>query len=309
MGNENELIERLKNRFPIYPPVRVGIGDDGAVVDTAERQQVVVTDMLLEGVHFDLQSCSPMMVGRKAVAVNLSDIAAMGCHPTAAFVSLALSRMNTIPIMQFSEQLYDGIEELTKQFHFTLAGGDTNTWDGPFAINVCLLGVPRLSRPILRSGASPGDVLFVTGALGGSLESNRHLMFTPRLKESEWLVDNVDVRAMIDLSDGLSLDLHRLAAASQVAAFIDTEQIPVHADVSILKSPAERLASALNEGEDFELLFAVSAEEATQLQRISAQIPFRLTRIGEIAEGSGCWLRTEGGHAVELRKDGWEHGF
>ncbi len=307
MGTETELIELLRKRFPVYPPVRVGIGDDGAVLDNTGRQQIVVTDMLLDGVHFDLRTTSPELVGRKSIAVNLSDLAAMGCQPVAAFVSLALPGSLGNAVTEFLAKLYSGIEQMTQKFHFSLAGGDTNIWDGPFAINVCLIGVPFLNRPVFRSGACPGDVLLVTGLLGGSLHSGRHLSFNPRLKESEWLVENFDVHAMIDLSDGLSLDLHRLADASNVSAQISASLIPVHPDVNPEDFREKRLAAALNDGEDFELLFALSPEDAEHLSNLSDDLPIALTRIGEISAGSGCWLQSFSGEKLPLEKRGWEH--
>ena len=223
---ERQFIRDLQSQFPTLPPVKIGIGDDGAVLDvTADSQQVVVTDLLLDGVHFDLNATSPFLAGRKAVAVNLSDLAAMGCRPTAAFVSLAVPRTHPQASSDFLRELYRGIQQMTDKFQFSLAGGDTNSWDGPFAINVCLTGVPFSGRPFLRSDARPGDAIFVTGPLGGSLHGGRHLTFMPRLQISEWLSRTVEVGAMLDLSDGLSIDLHRMMEASAAAAEISTSTI------------------------------------------------------------------------------------
>jgi len=193
---ENEFIRTLAKRFPVRPPVEVGIGDDGAVLnDPRAPRTIIVTDMLLDGIHFDLNRTSPRLAGRKAVAVNLSDLAAMACRPTAAFVSIAVPKSLRTSAADFLAELYGGIEELTEQYEFTLAGGDTNSWDGRLAINVCLTGVPVGSHPVLRSGAQSGDVLFVTGALGGSLHQDRHLSFSPRLEIAEWLIRHVPVNA------------------------------------------------------------------------------------------------------------------
>lgn len=308
MTSEREFIDGLRQRFPARPPVLVGIGDDGAVIDSRQTdQQIVVTDMLLDGTHFDLRSTDPWLVGRKAMAVNLSDLAAMGCRPTAAFVSLAMPRMAEGAGEQFLRRLYDGMCSLTDQFHFTVAGGDTNSWSGPFAINVCLTGIPLGHRPWLRSDAKPGDRIFVTGPLGGSLLSQRHLTFTPRLAEAEWLAKHVPVRAMMDISDGLSLDLHRIVAASGVAAVIDEYSIPIHADVSHNLSAHDRLSAALNDGEDFELLFTVGLTEALRLMEVRDQLPVPLWMIGEIVPGTGCQLRTCGGQRHDLAADGWQH--
>ncbi|MCA9036597.1 MAG: thiamine-monophosphate kinase, partial [Planctomycetaceae bacterium] len=162
--HERDFIHSLARRYPASNSVRVGIGDDGAVLDVPGNQQVVVTDMLLDGVHFDLRQHALSLVGRKSVAVNLSDLAAMGCRPTAAFVSIAIPKQSSAPAIKFPEQIYDGIDELARQFDFVVAGGDTNVWTGPFAINVCLTGVPYVaSQVFLRSSARPDDVICVSG--------------------------------------------------------------------------------------------------------------------------------------------------
>lgn len=286
------------------PPVEVGIGDDGAVLLPNNRRQVVVTDMLLEGVHFDFRTASPELVGHKSLAVNLSDIAAMGCRPTAAFVSIALPR-SLESAESFLRQLYDGMEALAERYQFCLAGGDTNTWDGPFAVNVCVTGTPVKDRPVLRAGAVPGDGLFVTGPLGGSLHSGRHLNFEPRLEAAAWLVEHAEIHAMMDISDGLSLDLQRLTAASGCGAIIDGAQVPIHQHVTDQPQTGQPLDHALNDGEDFELLFAAPAQ-AFAAEDTDANRP-ALWQIGVVVAESGCWLRSETGKLTELTAAGWQH--
>lgn len=319
MTTEREFVRQLTARFPVHPPVIVGIGDDGAVLSCGESSaQVVVTDMLLDRVHFDLRTTSVELAGRKAMAVNLSDLAAMGCRPTAAFVSLALPRSLGSTTPRFLQQLYDGIDALTRRYRFTLAGGDTNVWEGPFAINVCLIGEPTGPQSLLRSGARPGDVLFVTGALGGSLQSGRHLSFEPRVDESAWLVQNVRVHSMIDVSDGLAVDLHRMMEASGTAGEIEAARLPIHADVdaqmpdnassvplSPVVFPDRRIAAALGDGEDFELLFSVDQADAKRLE--AGGIPFPVTRIGLVCDGIGCRIRSTDGLAADLSPSGWQH--
>lgn len=321
MTTERQFISDLAQRFPARPPVEVGIGDDGAVLDCRGAScQVIVTDMLLDGVHFDLRSTPPELAGRKAIAVNLSDLAAMGCRPTAAFVSLALPTRGTSDQDDLVRRLYDGIASLTDQFDFSLAGGDTNAWDGRLAINVCLTGIPFGQQPLLRSGARPGDAIFVTGALGGSLHSGRHLSFLPRLAESEWLVRHTQVHAMMDISDGLSIDLHRLVDASGVAAELLAWQIPVHPDArgksagGIVETtdfclPDPGLRAALSDGEDFELLFTVAPEEAARLNQMATQLPARFSEIGRIVGGRGCRLRITPDETRDLPETGWQHEF
>jgi thiamine-monophosphate kinase len=305
---ENDFVRQLQQRFPVLPAVEIGIGDDGAVLAASNSSTVVVTDMLLDGVHFDLRSTSVRLAGRKAIAVNLSDLAAMGCFPTAAFVSIAVPR-DLPDSSSFLRQLYDGIEELTARYHMTLAGGDTNSWPHPLAINVCLTGTPFGHAPILRSGARPGDLLFVSGPLGGSLQSRRHLTFEPALRLSEWLCANTDCHALMDLSDGLSTDLARMMEASGTAAILDAAKIPIHSDVNVSWPHDRRLAAALGDGEDFELLICVNRADAALLPNRAAEAGFRLHRIGEVLAGSGCQIRHPDGSVHPLSNIGWQHAL
>lgn len=308
MTTERQFVRDLQLQFPSRPPVLIGIGDDGAVLDvSADSRQVIVTDLLLDGVHFDLNVTTPILVGRKAVAVNLSDLAAMGCRPTAAFVSVAIPREHMRACPLFLRDLYRGIQELTDEFQFTLAGGDTNSWTGPFAINVCLTGVPFSERSFLRTTAQPGDAIFVTGSLGGSLHRGRHLMFQPRLAISEWLSGTVNIHAMMDLSDGLSIDLHRMMEASGTAAEIFSSAIPIHSDVPSDWDTDKRLAAAWSDGEDFELLFTVSADDALNLTNVAEAAGHSITQIGDVTDGSGIHSTDQNGHRRLMHEAGWQH--
>ncbi len=307
MTTERDFIRSLGQQFPVLAPVRTGIGDDGAVISTdGHNDLVVVTDMLLDGVHFDLHTHSPAAAGRKAVAVNLSDLAAMGCRPTAAFVSIAVPRgMNDAAT--FLQELYEGIGQILSEYSTTLAGGDTNSWNGPFAINVCLTGSPFQQRSVLRSAARAHQGLYVTGALGGSFPSGRHLTFRPRLAESEWLMAHLPPQAMMDLSDGLSIDAHRLAESSGVGIEIYEEAVPVHNDVPVQISRAERFRAAISDGEDFELLVVLSDEQSMQLKSGAIEPPFPLIEIGRTTEADGLWLMDSSGQRRPLKATGWEH--
>lgn len=318
MTTENDFIRRLAQRFPVRPPVEVGIGDDGAVLTCGRELKseeslfaadriVVVTDMLLDGVHFELDKISPRLAGRKAVAVNLSDLAAMACFPTAAFVSIAVPKTMKVSSGEFLDELYSGIELLTDQFNFTLAGGDTNSWNGPFAINVCLTGSPMGIRPVLRSGAKPGDRLFVTGALGGSLPSGRHLTFEPRLEFARWLINHTTVNAMMDLSDGLSMDLYRMMEASNTSAVLRADAIPIHTDVSAHLSDWQRLDVALGDGEDFELLVSVPESAVASLNLKAAENQFPLHEVGKVVTGNGIMIEDSSGKTRVLKQAGWQH--
>lgn len=300
MASELDFLRRLQHEFPAAPPVLTGIGDDGSVIDiSGDERQVVVADMLLDGVHFDLTETDPALIGRKALAVNLSDLAAMGCRPVSAYVCLALP--HGLPAA-FTTQLYHGLKSLAKQFHCTIAGGDTNSWRGPFAISVTVTGVPFGDRIPLRCDAAVGDVICVTGHLGGSLPSGRHLSFTPQLAMAERLLQVCDVHAMMDISDGVSLDLARMMEASGRSAVLHEDNIPIHGDVDAQLPWEQRIHHALHDGEDFELLVT--------LPRLPDGLPddVVLIPIGTVtAAGTGILLQRSDGSSRPLQPHGWQH--
>ena len=301
---EFNLIDWIRSRVTDRNPVTLGIGDDAAALRVAgDRELLVATDMLMEGVHFTFPPATPQLAGRKALAVNLSDIAAMAGRATAAFVSVALPADRGFA---FAQDVHAGLLELADEYDIVLAGGDTNSWRGPLVINVAVVGEPLGARPILRSGAQPGDWLFVTGSLGGSL-AGRHLTFPPRLREVSRLVELVDLHAMLDISDGLAADLHHILKQSRVGAILDAEQIPVTA-AATQQTTADRSAfdRALSDGEDFELLFAVSPADGERLEsHWHDETP--VTRIGQITAEPGCWLKDRTGQLVALPPLGWTH--
>lgn len=303
---ENDFIQTITRRFPASPPVVTGIGDDGAVLSAAAQKSIiVVTDMLLDGTHFRLTEIDPRLAGRKAMAVNLSDLAAMAARPTAAFVSLAIPADQSRSAPDFLKRLYDGFEEMTREYQFSLAGGDTNTWNGPFAVNVCLLGAPMADTIPLRSGAKPGDLLFVTGPLGGSLHHQRHLLFQPRFDAAAWLMQHTQVSALMDISDGLAMDLSRMMTASGTRAVLNAAEIPIHNDVPHHLPHNARLSAALSDGEDFELLIAVPPQYADLLHQAPAPLCFH--HVGMVAPGQGLQLRTPSGDIIPLEPQGWQH--
>lgn len=305
MASELEFIRQLQRRFERHSAVKVGIGDDGAVLECqCDAQQVVVADMLLDGVHFDLHQTSPFLAGRKAVAVNLSDIAAMASRPTAAFVSIAIPRKLDSP-ETFLEHLYDGIQELAVRYNFCIAGGDTNSWQGPFAINVTMTGTPVINAaPVLRSTAQPGDIIIITGPLGGSLGSGRHLTFEPRLQAAEWLVKHLEVHSLMDISDGLSIDLSRMMEASRCGAVLHGAMIPIHSDVAASLTDTQRLKHALSDGEDFELLATVKRLPPD----VSLPDGLQLFEVGHVTEAVGkIQLEWPDGNMTDLTATGWQH--
>lgn len=303
---EFKLIEWIRQRVIDRPPVELGIGDDAAVLrNDTSKELLVATDMLLEGVHFTVPPATAQEAGRKALAVNLSDIAAMGGCPVAAFVSVAL------PVergMDFARDVHAGLLELANECDVVVAGGDTNSWRGPLVINVAVVGEPLAAKPVTRRGAKPGDWLFVTGSLGGSLPSGRHLTFPPRLREVSRLVQLADLHAMLDISDGLAADLHHLLNQSGVGAVLDAERIPTSEAARQIQDGRSALQHALSDGEDFELLFAVSPEDGRQLAaNWSDETP--LTHIGQITAEPGCWLRHADGRLAPLPPLGWTHSL
>ncbi len=300
---EFDFIAEIRRRAVIRPPVVLGIGDDAAVIrSNCPAGEVITTDMLMEGVDFLAEEASPEEMGRKALAVNLSDIAAMGAKPTAAFVSVALPRHRGV---EFARGVYTGLESLAGEYDVAIAGGDTNTWDGPFVISLTLIGEPLGSAPILRCGALPGDVVLVTGAFGGSI-LGRHLHFTPRLNEVRRLLEIVTPHAMIDVSDGLAADLHHLLEESHVGAIIDTAAIPIHADAHQMNDGVTPLRHALGDGEDFELIFSLSPDDATRL-RATWDHSTPLTPIGVITAERAVMLQNAKGAREPLLPWGWAH--
>lgn len=300
---EFDFIADIRRRAGVKPPVVVGIGDDAAVIrSTCAAGEVVTTDMLMEGTDFLYPQTSAWEMGRKALAVNLSDIAAMGAKPTAVFVSVAFPQARG---ETFAREVYVGLETLAAEHDVTIAGGDTNSWDGPFVINVTVIGEPVGPAAILRSGAQPGDVLFVTGAFGGSI-CGRHIHFTPRLREARRLVELVTPHAMIDVSDGLAADLHHLLEESGVGAIIDAAAIPIHSDARAMADDMSPLRHALGDGEDFELIVAVSSEDVVRLTT-AWDLPTPVSRIGHITAERDMLLRESNGDIAGLLPWGWTH--
>ncbi len=308
-GGEFALIDWIRQRSGSHHRLEVGIGDDAAVIDWPEpNKQLVAVDMLVEGIHFDLDRATPEQVGRKALAVNLSDIAAMAGQPVAAVVSFALPRGRATEIGQ---RIYEGLAQLADSLDVALAGGDTTATDGPLVISVTVIGTPGKGGSVLRNGAQPGDRLLVTGCLGFSRQGH-HLDFTPRLTEAAALLGSGGLHAMIDISDGLAADLHHLLSASGVGAKLQADRVPVRnpsPPTGTAGSSDDRrtpLDHAISDGEDFELLAAVAPDVAATLL---AKPPFdtRLSDIGVVAQGHSAELLMPDGQVVILPPLGYEH--
>jgi thiamine-monophosphate kinase len=283
----------------------VGIGDDCAVLRFNPGAEVVVTtDMLMDGRHFRLDRDGPDAVGFKAMAVNISDIAAMAARPVAAVVAVALPKTGG-GAEAIAQGLHSGLSRAAGRYGLALVGGDTNAWDGPLVISVTALGEVTPRGAVRRSGARPGDLIYVTGPLGGSL-LGRHLFPTPRVAEALALNEAVTLRAMIDISDGLASDLgHILEESGNLGADLDASAVPIHPDAVAMSRQDGRtpLDHALGDGEDFELCFVVGPEEAESL----AELRFPLVRIGLITEAPGLRLRTDDGSLSPIEAAGFDH--
>lgn len=302
---EFDLIDWIRERSANRPEVVLGIGDDASILAECPGQQwVTAVDVLMEGVHFDSQ-LSPELIGRKSLAVNLSDLAAMAAEPVAAYIGIVLPKLRG---REFAEHIYKGLFDIAQQFNLAIAGGDTNTWNGPLVISVTVLGLVSAGQGVRRAGAAPGDWLFVTGALGGSLASLRHAKFSPRVTTARALAQEFKISSMIDVSDGLSSDLRHLVKESDVGFIVEAEQIPIHSDVDETAEFEDRLQHALTDGEDFELLFTVNANDGTRLAALGQIQGVSVTKIGECIASPDLLLR-QAATIQPFPTGGWGHLF
>jgi thiamine-monophosphate kinase len=323
---ENQFLRWLLPQIKREHRLEVPPGDDAAVLRApGGKRTVVTTDLLTEFIDFRFSSskddqefpptATAYQVGRKAIAVNLSDLAAMAATPEAVVVSVALPRQNGRTI---ADELFKGIIEELEAFNTTLAGGDTNAWDGPLVISVTAIGSVSPWDCWRRNTAEPGDLLVVTGPLGGSL-LGRHLNVTPRCHEALAIASKFQVHAAIDISDGLAIDCSRLMSASQTGAIIDIESVPIHADavsLSDLKcnSSLTPIQHALQDGEDFELLLAIPPDDAHAFvggdpQKLVPQTTMQPRIVGAVTEKIELLGRTADGQTQPLEPKGFEHAF
>src|SRR5439155_11899660 len=230
--------------------------DDCAIVESQGKKDLLVlkTDCVVEKIHF-APATDPVLVGWKAMMRALSDFAAISAVPQFALITLIVPATRST---SWVKKLYRGLKCAASRFDVAIVGGETSATRGPAAISVSVSGFVEKNRWISRSGGKKGDDLFVTGRLGGSLRG-KHLRFVPRIEESRWLTRNFRVHAMMDLSDGLGADLPRLARASKLGFKIDREKLPL--------APGARINNAISDGEDYELLFAISPRERERLQK------------------------------------------
>ncbi len=327
------LIDHLTNSFTnLHENTIKGVGDDAAVIKNVKDYTVLTTDMLVEGIHFDLMYSPLKHLGYKAVVVNLSDVYAMNVRPSHITVSIALSSKYSVEAL---EELYDGIQAACSMYKVDLVGGDTTSSPRGMAISVTALGTTQNFESItFRSGARKGDIICVTGNLGASylglqlLEREKQLYLSdpniqPELDQHSYLLErqlkpeankraidyfekvNLVPTSMIDLSDGLSSDLLHICKRSEVGAYIEEGKIPMMEEVKkvALEFNMDPISCALNGGEDYELLFTI---DQSKIEKIRFMPDMHI--IGEIVDASdGTTLHTTGGNIHRLTAQGWHH--
>jgi thiamine-monophosphate kinase len=312
---ELEFLQWLRQHVPVHPRSQLGLSDDAAVVSLAGRTDVVVTtDMLTDGVDFQVSLDDPRRIGRLALGANLSDLAAMAAQPLAAVISLALPRRRSgaATALQLAIALYEGLLPLARQYDVAIVGGDTNTYDGPLVISVTALGQVTGRGAVTRRGARNGDWILVTGQLGGSILG--HLFdFTPRVHEAMTLHERYELHSGIDISDGLAIDTSRLAEASGCGALIYSDRVPVSDDARRLAEregaanpDAAALQHALGDGQDFELLISTAPPTAQRILH-DQLLDCPITHVGEMIAESGLFQQDASGSRTSLQPLGWVH--
>ena len=319
------LIERLRSKFNTHSSrIKKGIGDDSAVFSTHPNTlQLTSTDALIESIHFDLKTISPDQLGRKAIAVNISDIAAMGGTPYLALISLALPSSTST---KFIDKLYSGLQTICDSNKIELVGGDTVASPKHLFINVCVVGEAFKDRVFYRTGAKPGDQIFVTGNLGdsamglkilrekikksGSIKHKntlvkKHLEPIPRVKESSLLArSKLKITSMIDISDGLTQDLGHLCTENNLGANLYEDRLPVSKALYnvCLQKKYNPIDWILQGGEDYELLFTIKPEDVKKLEKLFLKANVFASHIGEITKSPKKIILIKGnGSKIPLR--------
>ena len=302
------------------PDVLIGPGDDMALVEIDGGRVLVGVDQVVDGIHVDLSSVPLPLVGRKAVTRSLSDVAAMAGRPTSALAAACLPRAMG---REQAQELFDAMRETAERYGCPLVGGDITIWDRPLVISVTTLADPGGVEPVRRNSARPGDVICVTGSLGGAWFTEErgggephHLHFEPRIDLARHLASRrgAPLHAMIDLSDGLATDLRRLCAASGVAAEVDPSRLPLRsaAIAAAAQDGRDPVDHALADGEDYELCFTLDAEVAkaslpTEVDGVAITQIGRILEANEAAAESPIWLVGADGQRQACEAVGWEH--
>ena len=287
-SSEDALIHKITQNLTTQPEIITGVGDDCAVIaKTLDEHTLLKTDTIVESIHF-LSAENPQRIGWKAAARVISDFAAMGGKPEALLVTIILPPETEL---EWVENLYLGLNAVAEKYHCSIVGGETSSTaaGSPKVISISGTGTVTPEHLTLRSAAKPGDLIFVTGRLGGSIQG-KHLDFAPRVAEAQWLVNHCKPSSMMDLSDGLAKDLPRLADQSQCGFKITQEDLPRNSNCSI--------EQALNDGEDYELLFSIPADQKSILTDGWCNMfkNLELTQIGHFTENKNDSLL-----------GGWDH--
>lgn len=326
------LIDHLTSTFELKQPSSIkGVGDDGAVIDNGDMMTVVSTDMLVEGIHFDLMYSPLKHLGYKSIVVNLSDIYAMNAIPKQVTVSIALSNRFSVEAL---EELYDGIKRACEYYQVDLVGGDTTSSPKGLYISVTAIGQVEKDRVVYRNTAKVGDLICITGNVGAAylglqlLEREKQLYLSnpdikPDLEEQDFLVgrqlkpearrDMIEVfkksglqpTSMIDVSDGVASEIFHICKQSKVGAFVEESGVPIHPDAQMmaLKFQLDPITCALNGGEDYELMFTVDPKDLDKVKYLPD-----IYIMGEIVPASeGIKLHTKGGNIHDLSAQGWKH--
>jgi len=326
------LIDRITGNLKLGNATSfVGVGDDAAVIDAGDDMILVSTDMLIEGIHFDLMYHPLKHLGYKSVIVNLSDIYAMNATPQQITVSLALSNRFSVEAL---DELYEGIKAACDMYNVDLVGGDTCSSNKGLVISITVIGRAKKEDIVYRSGAKEGDIICVSGNLGAAylglqiLEREKQIYLSqpdiqPDLEDQNYLIERqlkpearkdivkymaangIKPTAMIDISDGLASELKHICKASGVGAFVEETHIPIkqEAELMAMKFQLDPLTCALNGGEDYELLFTADLSDLNKL-RVMPDIYLA----GEIVKAEdGITLHTSGGNISELKAQGWGH--
>ncbi len=300
---ERALIQRLRNRIGDSGTPSVPFGDDMASLPHVDGNLLWTTDMLMDGTDFDSRVHGWDAIGRKCLAVNLSDCAAMAVQPVACLAAVALSDQLS---MNDAETLLTAIDEFGRTFDCPLVGGDTNSWSYPTVVSITVAAtVPSGSKPVRRDAARPNDTIWVTGPLGGSI-LGRHMTFTPRVQLARQIASTLNPHAMMDISDGLALDLSRILDASGCGAILNAADLEaaIHADARQLEARDAISARdhALHDGEDFELIVILPPDAPSDHFRDPGLIP-----IGTIEATSGLWIADTASARTPIPVRGWEH--
>lgn len=326
------LIDHLTHSISLQNPSSLkGVGDDAALIDNGNHLTVVSTDLLLEGIHFDLMYNPLKHLGYKAIIVNLSDIYAMNAQPKQVTVSLGVSNRFSVEAL---EELYAGIKAACEHYKVDLVGGDTTSSNQGLVISVTAIGQGEREKITYRSGAKVGDIVCVTGDLGAAylglqlLEREKQIYLSqpevqPDLESQEYLVgrqlkpearrdmvelfarNNIVPTAMIDVSDGLSSDLMHICKQSNVGAFIEESGVPIHPEAQqmAIKFKLDPITCALSGGEDYELLFTIDEKDLPAVRLLPD-----IYIMGEIVpREDGIKLHTKGGNIHPIKAQGWDH--